>query len=248
MPHQYELLEKCKEKKNKFIFITGANRRGKTELLTTDAALYAEARHPFVKTPKRATYWLSVTDFKKWDEVLFPKFREKLKPGCYTVNRQAGVITITSGPGKGNKIVLKSQEQGVLSYEGAKVHRASTDEEHDQRIFNALVVRTIDTGGQVLIAATLINGLTYLYDDFIEPFLSGKRDDVFISTGGMQDNVTLDRNEIAKARRQIELEDPLLAKIRFGGEFVSLGGSQVFSASAITEFIKESKEPLRVHI
>ena len=169
-----------------------------------------------------------------------------MKPGTYVINNQTGMITITQGVGKGNRCILKSDEQPLSAFEGGRVDRAGVDEEISQTKFNALCVRTTDTGGQVLIAATLINGLTYLYYDFIEPWQKGERKDVLVVITGWKENPVLDEKSVMTIKDQLAREDPLLAAIRFGGQFLSLDGKMVFDGARIGQDMKSAPNPIGV--
>lgn len=227
--------------------MSGSNRRGKSDWLTTDCSLYMEGRHPFIRTPKRAVGWFVCVTSDMWGQVIAPKLRAKLKPNGYIINNQLKSLTITDGPGKGNKLFFKSDDADIKTFEGAKLNRAWVDEEISQQKFTALCVRTSDTNAQVLVAATLIGGNeTYLYDDFIQPYLEGKaRKDALISVGPSLDNATLDKKTIDELAKQVAREDELLARIRYSGEFLYLGGRCVFDGVSMHQAREKAVDPMK---
>lgn len=234
-----DLLRASGDKRIKFLILAGANQLGKSVWMAYDIGSFIQCRHPFVKTPRNAIAWISVTDFKKFEEVIMPRLRDVLKPGTYRVNKNEWFIEITSGPGKGNQIFLKSQEQEVKGYEGAVIHRLAFDEEHEEEIFQAGIVRTLKSGGQVLVSATLFKGLTWFYDVFIQPALRGERPDVLLRTGSTYDNQSMAPESIAEIERQIRIKDPAMADIRIRGMFVNLGGTSPFAGDALQYWLDD---------
>jgi hypothetical protein len=246
LPHQWPLYKAAGSKKYRFMFMSGGNRRGKTDWLTTDCALWLMGEHPFMKTPKRAVGWMVCLTDEMWGNIIVPKLRVKMKPGMYEINNQKKTLIVTNGKGKGNRLVFKSDEQKLQTFEGARVDRVWIDEEISQQRFNAVCVRTADTGAQILIAATLINGLTYLYEDFVAPTARGERTDVIIDHGNWEDNPILEKKTMDALRDQVAREDEMLARIRFGGEFLSLEGRCVFDGAVLTNDLKKSVNTIAV--
>lgn len=238
LPHQWPLFKASESKLYRFLFMSGSNRRGKTNWLTTDCGLWLQGEHPFIRTAKRACGWMVCLTDDMWGNIIVPKLRTVLKPKTYAINHQKKILIMTDGKGKGNRVVFKSNEQNLKTFEGASVQRVWVDEEISQDRFNAICMRTADSWTQILIAATLTTGLSYLWDDFIQPAMVGERKDCLVDYGGWQDNVILEKKNMDALRDQVAREDELLARIRFDGEFLSLEGKCVFDGRVLTDDLK----------
>lgn len=216
----------------------GPNRLSKTDWLTSDFALAAMGRHPVFKTPRNCTLWISVEKNDKVDQVLEPKFREKLRPTQWEYNGNKHIFYVKCGMNNWSEIVIKSQEAGRASYEGSKVHRLAFDEQPAEDIFDSALVRTIDTRGQVLVAATMWEfGVTWLYDRFIVPVLEERAEASQIELVGkdlpMESNPMLDKDEIREQRRRMALRSPEEAAVRFDGKYIPVGGKTPFNLEAL---------------
>lgn len=232
--------------KKRFTFLTGANQIGKSVIVTVIASLFLTNRHPVLKTPKNAVIWISVTDFTKIEQVLMPKFREYLVPGTFDFNVNRNMLSIIRGPGTGNKLFFKSQDAGELSYEGSIVNLLIFDEEHEQKIFNAALMRCVRYRAPVFIAATLTKGMTWMYDVFVKPTLDKRRKDVELIVASQYDNPMLDKKNVDEDLRVSMLSDPNEARIRILGEFINLAGSSVFNPMAINKMMGEAVEPRKM--
>jgi len=204
-------------------------------------------RHPTFKTPKNCTLWISVEKNDKVDQVLEPKFREKLRPGHWEYNGNKHIFYVKCGMNNWSEIVIKSQEAGRGSYEGSKVHRLAFDEQPLEDIFDGAVIRTIDTRGQVLLAATMWEqGVTWVYDRFIIPVLENKPASSNIELVGhnlpMESNPMLDPAEIQEQRRATALRSPEEAAVRFDGKYIPLTGFTIFSLDALKKYRAEQEE------
>lgn len=227
--------------RKKFNFALGANRPGKTDWLVADAALTAESRHPYQRTPKNAQIYLSVLTFKKIEQVILPKFREKLRPqGKYWgYNQTTQCISIIAGKGKGNKIFLLSEEQGVEAYDSFAANKFYIDEEHSEKVFGRILARCIDHSAQVCLAATPENGLTYTWHNYWQPWREGKNHDlVDIVELSMYDNPTLDKKQIDMLFEELSRQDPLIARIKVLGEPLNLAGTPYFNLNVLDMMIK----------
>lgn len=225
--------------KKKYLLMIGCNRLSKTDWLTTDFSMAASGNHPHFKTPKNCTLWISVEKNDKVDQVLAPKFREKLRSGSWEYNGNKHVFYVKCGMNNWSEIVIKSEEAG--DYEGAKVHRLAFDEQPLEKFFDAARIRTIDTKGQILIAATMWEyGITWIYDRFIIPVIEGRPEAENIELVGkdlpMESNPMLDPKEIEEARRQTALRSPEEAAVRFDGKYIPVTGKTPFNLEALKRF------------
>jgi hypothetical protein len=199
----------------------------------------ADGRHPNFKTPKNCTLWISVEKNDKVEQVLAPKFKEKLRPGSWEYNGNKHIFYVKCGMNNWSEIVIKSEEAG--DYEGAKVHRLAFDEQPQEKFFDAAAIRTIDTKGQILIAATMWEyGITWIYDRFITPVIEGKEAAKNIELVGrdlpMESNPMLDPWEIQEQRRQTALRSPEEAAVRFDGKYIPVTGKTPFNLQALKAY------------
>lgn len=231
--------------KKKYLIALAANRVGKTDYLVYDTAMYAMGRHPYHKTPRNANVWISVLKNDKVDEVLLPKFKNVLRPGIWDYNDNKKTFTIKISPNNTSTIVIKSQEAGIGSYESATVHRLAFDEQPDESIFDAALVRVIDTGAQVLVAATMWEeGVSWLYDRFAQPVIEGKPEakNIELVRASMYDNPTLNKKNIDEHFRVLSQKSPEEARVRVLGEFLPLSGQCPFNLSALTRYRENLQE------
>jgi hypothetical protein len=199
----------------------------------------ADGRHPHFKTPRNATLWISVEKNDKVEQVLAPKFREKLRPGSWEYNSNKHIFYVKCGMNNWSEIVIKSEEAG--DYEGAKVHALAFDEQPLEKFFDAAAIRTIDTRGQILIACTMWEyGITWLYDRFIVPVIEGRKESENIELVGrdlpMESNPMLDPWEIAEQRRQTAIRSPEEAAVRFDGKYIPVTGKTPFNLQALQQY------------
>jgi len=243
----YDYQRKLLYSRKRYLIALAANRVGKSDWLTTDFSLFAMGRHPVCRTPRNANLWISVLTNDKVDEVLLPKFKERLRPGSWEYNDNKKVFKVKVGANNFSTIVIKSQEAGVGSYESATVHRLAFDEQPYEEIFDAALVRVIDTGGQVLVAATMWEeGISWLYDRFVVPVLEGsnRARDIELVRASMYDNPILDRKNIDEYFRAMSEKAPEEARVRVLGEFIPLSGKCIFNTTALMRYA-ENKLPYK---
>lgn len=225
----------------RFIFYTGANRTGKSDFICAYISLWLLGRHPAIKTPKNGVAWLSVTDFSKIEQVLLPKFIRMLPIGSFTYNAQKALLEMKNGC----KLFFKSEQSGPLSYEGSDVDLLALDEEHLRNTFNAAVIRTTGRRAKILIAATLVGGITWMYDDFILPTQKGERKDVELIVCSQFDNPMLDKKEVQAEFDRMSKSDPIKARICILGEFLDMSGESVFPSELMYNLRLKLPVPVR---
>lgn len=120
------------------------------------------------------------------------------------------------------------------------------DEEPPEKIFDQCLVRTIDTMGQVLIAATMWeHGISWLYDRIILPVLEGRPEARNIELLGMdlpmESNPMLDPREVGEQRRRCALRSEEEAAVRYDGKYVSVTGKTPFNLRALDDSTNEAK-------
>jgi phage terminase large subunit-like protein len=194
-----------------------------------------------MRTPRNATAWISVEKNDKVDQVLQPKFKNMLKPGFWEYNNNKHIFYVKISSHNWTEIVIKSEEAGVDSYEGAKVNWLGFDEQPQMEIFDRALLRTTKKHGEsirVFIAATMWEeGITWIYDRFITPVLENKLEAKDIELVGMnlpmESNPLLDPKDIAEKRRQTALRSPEEAAVRFDGKYIAVSGLTPFNLEAL---------------
>ena len=199
------------EAKVKALF--GANRAGKTEASIIEAVWYLLGEHPFrkVKPPTRVRYMLP--DYSTIEATIKPKILRYLSPqylagGSWekAFSKRFHTLTLSNG----SVLDFKSHLTPVLSLEGVSLHLVVIDEECPYEAYKSLLLRTVDTDGQILITATPLKGLTWMWSEIYE-----KADNILIFKEHllMEENAFLDE---AGVQRIVQLiDDPS----RLRGEF-----------------------------
>ena len=74
----------------------------------------------------------------------------------------------------GGRIVNKSCDSGREAFQGSSISLCWIDEEPNlEGIFDEVMMRTVDLKGKVIITATPLKGLSWMFERFIESPASG---------------------------------------------------------------------------
>lgn len=118
----------------------------------------------------------------------------------------------------GGKLVCLSYEAGRKKFQGKGVKMVWIDEEgSDDQVFQECLLRTVDLNGRVLVTATPVDGLNWLFDQFVEEIREGF---TRIQISGL-DNPWI--NSI-KLRRTVQHMTESMQRTRLFGDFVSQEG------------------------
>jgi phage terminase large subunit-like protein len=232
-----------------------ANRISKSTWLVGDFSLYAMGRHPTWKTPKNAMLWIVVLT-NEMAGVLLRKFKEMLRGPekiNWEYNDNKKSLFVKCGNNNWSTIAIKSQEAEGGSFEAETVHRLGFDEQPYEETFNQASLRTLDTGGQILIAGTMWEeGVSWMYDDFIAPVLEGRPEAKDIELVGpgltMYDNLVLDRWEIDEYYRKLSVKNPEEARVRVQGEYIPLSGKCPFSMRSLNQYRNNAQPGLECEL
>jgi len=209
--------------------VLGGNRTGKTEtgaLLSVAMGLGGD--HPHVEA-WQALNRLSVdiptgpgkvcaSALTSGDSLRYQraKLDRYLPPGCTWHNRFGQGEAWVRLP-NGGEILCKSNDQGRRSYQGDSWRFAWLDEEHDEPIYDEMLMRLLDQAGSALMTMTPLKGFTWVKQRFIDkPDLDDR-----VHYLSMIDNPYLDPKEVEKAIRRMS---PLQRDARTKGLFVALEG------------------------
>lgn len=162
--------------------ISGGNRAGKTEVGACLSVAFASgSREQYVKdwlqlnnlplnlVPENpSTVWCASLSYKDGLEYLRPKLDKYLPVGTKKTrwNSQDRAVAILPN---GGRIVSMSCDSGREGFQGGSVSMVWIDEEpNDEGIFHECLLRTVDQKGKVIITATPLKGLSWMFERFVE--------------------------------------------------------------------------------
>ena len=211
--------------------VLGGNRSGKTVIGAVETTLRLLGKHPYKQTHKGPIkVWacsqmlpgssdkphVQLEELKRWiprDALRGGSWEKAYSPGARTLHLADGSI-----------VEFKSYDQGLLSFESAKVHFVWFDEEPpDYAIFTSCLLRLLDFGGQWIMTMTPVLSLQgkgwvegTLYENRHDPDVNYEFHQLFTT-----ENVTLDQDEVNGIRGSLSAEE---AKVRLEGGFARIGG------------------------
>lgn len=194
-----------------------------------------EGTHPYKKThtPPVHTWWV-VPSYSFWEEVV-------VDSGLWADWAPRQGVNIRHHPqlklefDNGSTCTIMSQEMGLRRFMGAAPRFICVDEKCDEAIFGELVTRIVTSRGQLLYAATLVEGVGWEYDALWLPGTSGESEDVYAFTAALCARDPSRELEIGKplvphlSRRQIlqlarTIPDPQMRNVRIFGEIAGRTG------------------------
>ena len=211
--------------------IGGGNRAGKTQLgAQLSVAVAASRSEPWVRewlklndlpddlVPEEpSTVWCVSISFGDSLEYIRPKLDCYLPAGTKRTRWNAQDRAIAVMP-NGGRLVCMSYEMGRAKFQGSSVAMVWMDEEgRDPEVFEESLLRCVDFGGRVVITATPMNGLSWMYDRFVEADLDGF---TRIQISGL-DNPYISS---VKLRRAVQHMSEASQRTRLLGDFASQHG------------------------
>jgi len=210
--------------------ISGGNRAGKTQLgAQLSVAIAAGKSCAWVRTwmmmndiPQNyiqdhpTTVWIAALSYKDALEYQRPKIDmylpSKVKKIRWT-SQDRGIVKLPNG----GRIVSMSCDAGREAFQGGSAKLIWLDEEPPEPVFEECMLRTVDSKGSLIITATPLKGLTFLYDRFVE-----QNNDGF----GLVRISGLDNPYISsvKMRKAVAHLSEASQKARLFGEFTSQAG------------------------
>lgn len=199
-----------------------ANRVGKSDTGAYEIALHATGRYPTWWTGRRfnkpVKIWACGETNKKVREVTqYKLFGPWTDVGTGFIPHDAlGSTTNKSGvpealdsaniehvSGGQSRIVLKSYEEGWQAFDSDEIDVVWLDEEPEQRVYTACIMRTFTTHGIILLTATPLLGMTELISGFYdsEQRIKNKR---FFTNATWEDAPHLDLDEKERLLATIE--------------------------------------------
>ena len=162
--------------------ISGGNRAGKTEVGACLSVAFASGRKeqyvrdwlelnnlPFDLVPENpSTVWCASLSYKDGLEYLRPKLDKYLPSGTKKIRWTSQDRAVAILP-NGGRIVSMSCDSGREGFQGGSVSMVWIDEEpNDEGIFHECLLRTVDLKGKVIITATPLKGLSWMFERFVE--------------------------------------------------------------------------------
>lgn len=123
----------------------------------------------------------------------------------------------------GSWMQFMSNDQDLDKFGGTALHWCLFDEEPRQDIYSECLMRLIDFGGEVLFTMTPLQGMSWIYDEFFEPWENDRLedDDVRVVVVDMDDNPHLSEEGKKIALQGLSHEE---RQARKSGRFVSFAG------------------------
>ena len=162
--------------------ISGGNRAGKTEVGACLSVAFASgSKEQYVRdwlqlnnlpldlVPENpSTVWCASLSYKDGLEYLRPKLDKYLPVGTKKTRWTSQDRAVAVLP-NGGRIVSMSCDSGRESFQGGSTSLIWVDEEpNDEGIFHECLLRTVDLKGKVIITATPLKGLSWMFERFVE--------------------------------------------------------------------------------
>lgn len=162
--------------------ISGGNRAGKTEVGACLSVAFASgSKEQYVRdwlqlnnlpldlVPENpSTVWCASLSYKDGLEYLRPKLDKYLPVGTKKTRWTSQDRAVAILP-NGGRIVSMSCDSGRESFQGGSTSLIWVDEEpNDEGIFHECLLRTVDLKGKVIITATPLKGLSWMFERFVE--------------------------------------------------------------------------------
>lgn len=210
----------------------GGNRSGKTTAGIVDDILQAVDRDAVPDALQEFKRWeppffcrIVCPDFvSTMQPVIFAKLREwvprgQLVGGSFekAYDKQLRQLNFKNG----SRFDFMTFEQDLDKFGGAALHRVHYDEEPPQAIRQECLMRLIDYGGDELLTMTPLEGLTWTFDEFYDPYEKGTLEDASVVVVDMDDNPHLDERTKRRVLKGLSTEQRAARK---SGRFVHFAG------------------------
>jgi len=229
--------------------LLGGNRASKSVTATVDTEIYTTKQVPdslkdeYPKEklhPEPVFVRINATDYPNGiQKIIKPKLLEWAPADAFAdYSEDLQVATFIDG----SKIELMTYEQPLLKHGGTARHRIQFDEEPPETYYDEGLLRITDYDGDIVIAMTPVNGMTWVYDRIylrasrivaMTTDEDGKRvlmdqadpegdPDIEVFVMATKDNPHLSQKAISKVEEKIYDEEE--KRMRLLGEFVSFSG------------------------
>jgi len=238
----------------KIVQFLAGNKAGKTWCAVMDLLMHATGEIPVSMEPYRdqifrkpwqpGKFWVITRDYPTLREAVHEYF-EKFLPNHWIESWNANEHILRLA--QGSKISFRSADAGPLKLESAAVDGILVDEECIWAVFNALMARTLSTGGWIKFAMTAESGFTWTYHKFyrrreqeaVKKWLT-------VITATTYDNPYIDEEQIDLAE-SMWADDDIIRQVRLLGQYAEVTGAMVFSPHALARYRKQTCAPNRKH-
>jgi len=206
----------------------GGNQSGKSTSGVVEGLWWNTRRHPYrtFKTVLPMHGRVVCVDFiQGLEKILLPEFKRwcvmsDLKNGSWLDSWDSFHRTLTFD--NGSDIEFLSYEQDLEKHAGTKRNWIYFDEEPPESIFGENMARlTAQEDAAWWIAMTPVEGITWIYDRFVEPSKPADNDDTDVFMVNTEENVYLPEGTVKRTFGRLSEDEQ---KIRQQGSFVPKGG------------------------
>jgi len=202
----------------RYRLVFGGNQSGKSYSNAYEVACWLTGNHPYRMVPKPpVTVWVISAEYSTIHQGVYrhlvnliPYWEiEKFGP---TVPQQpiSSYIRLKNGSEVYFKTALGDSRK---KFQAAAVHLTSIDEEVDYSIWEELEVRSLATGGEYIISATLVESYEWIVK--LEELADKKKEGYFIVRLNTEDNPHLDKKRVAELKEKFDEET---LEVRFKGK------------------------------
>jgi phage terminase large subunit-like protein len=198
MPHQ-ELFHKDQHRNR---IVGGGNRGGKTYSTIADDVWCLLRKHPwrnhFYPETGPLRFRFVGVDFERGiDQTAVPLFAQFIPPSAlvngswedsYRGKGAGYMLTLADG----STVSFMSYEQKPGQFQSVRLHHIHFDEEPPKPIWDESMKRLLDFGGTWTLSETPVLQLEWVFDELIEPALSGQRTDIGYELLDSRENIHLD--------------------------------------------------------
>lgn len=211
----------------------GGNRSGKTEAVVIEVCWWLMGEHPFrvIPPPPLFVRWV-LPEYALVSMTLKEKFMRYLDPKALVGNSWEKAFDERFHQLRfknGSLLEFKSYKVGALNLEGVALHLVVIDEECPYEVFKTLVMRTVDHDAPILISATPLKGLTWLWSEIRERGVKDPNTEfIYYNEIEMENNQALPKHSVEKVKQ-------LISDVRrLKGEFWDRRVYPAFEESLIT--------------
>ncbi len=237
-------------------WLIAANRSGKSDAGAYCGAMLARfgrdsgklgvyEKGRLIVTDRATAGWVSALDFPTSRDVIQPKYFDNgvVPPGAthqpFIPKREIASWKVSDQILRlknGSIIGFKSADSGREKYQGAEKDWIHFDEEHEKPIYEEAVIRVGGSPLTIFGTVTLLppegttGGVSWIFEDKIEPFQRGELKNVGLFGASIYDNPHIPPSEIERLEA-IYPEGSVQRRIRLGGEWLpGLGGARAYVA------------------
>lgn len=236
----HETVERFHASQKQKRIILGGNRSGKSRSAVAEVAMIARGTHPTSKIKTPAKIWIVGKDRVNYiDPILIPMLEEMIPAREIKsfVKRPSSYMKLHNG----SEIQLKTMDAGPDAFMSKDLDVLWMDEEPPKEIWDRAKARLADRNGVVILSMTPENGISWVYDEFYQPWKAGAQDievfeydtrwNKYIDPKGLQQMIS-------------DCKTPEEFAMRILGKFVAFGAKRLFPEWVQEEARKGLRKPI----